>query len=90
MALTFTSYYETLVRVFFTYSNISYNCSKRSGIEAFVQASFNGIGNCLHVKKIVLIFNIFLFAVDDVKTDNLELYFRKAFRYKYFGKKTLV
>ena len=28
----------------------------------------------------------FLFAVDDVKTNNLELYFRKVFQYKYFCK----
>ena len=37
--------------------------------------------------KRFLIFNIFLFAVDDVKTNNLELYFPKVFRYKCFCKK---
>ena len=39
--------------------------------------------------KNIYIFNIqyFLFAYDDVKTNNLELHFRKVFRYKYFYKK---
>ena len=40
-------------RVFFAYSTHSYYCSKRSGIDAFILASFNGIKNCSHVEKII-------------------------------------
>ena len=46
--------------ILYAYSAISYNCSKRSEIDTFIPAFFNGIRNCLHVKKkIFLIFNIF-------------------------------
>ena len=40
---------ETLAkeRVFFAYSTNSNHCSKRSVIDAFIPASFNGIKNCL-------------------------------------------
>ena len=46
--------------ILYAYSAISYNCSKRSEIDTFIPAFFNGIRNCLNVKKkIFLIFNIF-------------------------------
>ena len=49
---------ENYQYIFFAYSTISYNCSKRSGIDTFIPASFNGIS--LHVKKTYfVIFNIF-------------------------------
>ena len=40
--------YKTPARekVVFEYYINSYHCSKRSGIDAFIQASFNGIRNC--------------------------------------------
>ena len=38
-------------------------------------------------KLIYFVFNAFLFAEDDVKTNGLELYFCKVFRYKCFCKK---
>ena len=78
---------ENCQYILYAYSTISYNCSKRSGADIFTPASFNGIRNCLHVKKKKINIQYFLFAVDDVKTNNLGLYFRKVFRYKYFCKK---
>ena len=72
---------ENYQYIFFAYSTILYNCSKRSGIYTFIPASFNGIINCLHVKIFFFNNQQFLFPVDDVKTNNLELYFRKVFRY---------
>ena len=50
-------------------------------IDTFIPASFNGIRYCLHVKKDIFSIQYFLFAVDGVKTINLELYFRKVFQY---------
>ena len=44
--------------------------------------------NCSHGKiKLVCIQCFFLFADDEVKTNELELYFCKVFRYKWFCKK---
>ena len=48
-------------RVFFAYSTNSYYCSKRSGIDTFIPASFNGIRNCSHMEKIILSANSLLF-----------------------------
>ena len=42
---------ENYQYIFFAYSTISYNCSKRLGIDTFIPASFNVIRNWLHVKK---------------------------------------
>ena len=69
--------YETLVRetVFFAYSNILYNCSKRSGIDTFSPASFNETRNCLHWKNWIILYSIFfLFADDDGKMNQLKSY----------------
>ena len=50
--------YETPARkrVFIAYSTNSYHCSKRSGIDTFILASFNGIQNCTHMEKIKLFY----------------------------------
>ena len=37
--------------IFLAYYTISYNCSKRLGIDTFIPASFNGSRNYLHAKK---------------------------------------
>ena len=44
--------YETPARkrAFFAYSPDSYYCLKRSGIDTFTPASFNGITNCWHME----------------------------------------
>ena len=60
--------------------------------DTFIPASFNGITNCsfFTAQKSILKFNVFfvcLFAGDDVKTNDLELYLCKVFRYKGFCKK---
>ena len=65
---------------------------KRSRINTFIPASFNGTINCsfFTVQKIILKFNVFfvcLFAGDDVKTNDFVLYFCKVFWYKGFCKK---
>ena len=62
---------ENYQYIFFAYSTISYNCSKRLGIDTFIPASFNGIRNWLHVKKNICNIQYFLFAVDDAKTNSL-------------------
>ena len=62
---------ENYQYIFFAYSTISYNCSKRSGIDTFIPVSFNGIRNWLHVKKNIFNIQYFLFAVDDAKTNSL-------------------
>ena len=87
--------YETLARerIFFSFSSNPYQCSKRSEIDTFIPASFNGIRNCAHVEKIKLFcIQCFffccccLFANDDVKPNNSESYFCRVFRYKCFCK----
>ena len=71
--------YETPVRerVFFaSYSPNLYYCSRRSGVDTFILASFNGIKNCSHIKKLnYFTFTVFLFAVDDIKMNDLEPHF---------------
>ena len=86
--------YETPARerVFFaSYSPNLYYCSRRSGVDTFILASFNGIKNCSHKKiKLFYIYCFFLFAADDIKMNDLELHFCKVFRYKCFCKKNLI
>ena len=82
--------YETLVigRIFFANYTNPYQCSKRLEIDTFIPVSFNAIRNCSHMEKIKIfcIQCFFLFADDDVKTNDLELYFCKcSFKKLYFG-----
>ena len=62
---------------------------QKIGNRSFIPASFNRIRNCSHVEKNKLFcpWCFFLFADDDVKTNDLELYFCKVFWYKCFCKK---
>ena len=48
--------YETLARkrVFFAYSTNSWHCSKTTGIDTFIRASFHKIQNSTHIEKIKL------------------------------------
>ena len=50
--------YETPARkrVFIACSTNLYYCSKRSGIDTFIPASFNGIRNCTQMEKIKLFY----------------------------------
>ena len=77
------------IRVFFAYSTNCYHCFKRSGIYTFIPACFRGIWNCTQWKKLnYFTLNVFsLFAGDDVKTSDFELYFCIVVRYKCFCQK---
>ena len=81
--------YKTPAResVFFAYSNNPYHFPKKSRIDTFIPASFNGIVNWsfLTAQKIILKFSVFC-LFDDVKTNELELYFCKVFDKNVFVK----
>ena len=83
--------YETPARkrVLFSYFTNWYHYCKRSGIDTSIPAFFSGIRNCTQWKKLnYFTFNIFyLFAGDDIKMSDLELYFCIVVRYKCFCKK---
>ena len=73
------------------YSTNPYYCPKRSTVNTFITASFNGTINCsfFTAQKIILKFNVFfvcLFAGDNIKTNDFESYFCKVFRCKGFCK----